>query len=279
MKLDGRNLNSELLAGFRQWFGCYAHSFLDGDSERDRNIILKEEHTYRVCDEIKFIGRDLGLDEAELVFAEILALFHDVGRFEQYRRYKTFVDRDSVNHAQLGVEILKSEHVLERLTGPERNLVLSAIAWHNRADLPEDAEDTLLFFARLLRDADKLDIWKVVTTYYSRHASGSNPALELDLPDTPGISDGVYQDLMAGHIVYTQHLGNLNDFKMLQMGWVFDLNFTAACRRLEQKGYLEKIRQVLPEDERVSEVYERIVRYLRKRIDDQVSGAGNCVGA
>ena len=39
--------------------------------------------------------------------AEAVALLHDVGRFEQYKRYGTFNDRKSVNHAALGVEIMK----------------------------------------------------------------------------------------------------------------------------------------------------------------------------
>jgi response regulator RpfG family c-di-GMP phosphodiesterase len=83
------------LTEIKNWFTQYVRLFKNGDETDQRNIILKEDHTFRVCNEILNIGKKLGLNDDELRLAEIIALLHDVGRFEQYTVYKTFSDRQS----------------------------------------------------------------------------------------------------------------------------------------------------------------------------------------
>ena len=56
-----------------------------------------------------------------------------------------------------------------------------------------------MFYPKLIRDADKLDIWKVVTNYYNDKKGGKNKALELDLPESQGFSERVIQDLINQH--------------------------------------------------------------------------------
>ena len=60
--------------------------------------MLKEKHSLRVCNEILNIGKNHNLTDNNLRLAEAMALFHDIGRFEQYTRYQTFVDKKSENH-------------------------------------------------------------------------------------------------------------------------------------------------------------------------------------
>jgi hypothetical protein len=102
---------------------------------------------------------------------------HDTGRFEQYARYKTFVDSQSVDHAVLGVGILEKNEILCSLDEPTQDFILRTIRYHNRAILPREETETCLFFTKLLRDADKLDILKVVTDYYSQQNGNRNGAL------------------------------------------------------------------------------------------------------
>ena len=121
------------------------------------------------------------------------------------------------------------------------------------------------FFTKLLRDADKLDIWRVVTDYYHQNNGERNEAIEIGLPDTPGISRDVYQDLVGGRIVDFTHLKNLNDFKLLQLGWIYDINFIPTFQCIQKKGYLEKIHDVLPKSEEVEEVFSATQSYLDKQ--------------
>jgi len=244
------------------WFSIYLTTFKSDNSELQQNIKLKEDHTRRVVQEILNIGKALELNRDELNLAEVIALLHDIGRFEQYARYSTFVDRKSEDHAKLGVRILKEDDVLKEFNESIQSLIFRTILYHNRAKLPENETETCLFFTKLLRDADKLDIWKVVTDYYHQKNGKRNGAIELDLPDTPEFSEEVYQDLMNKRIVNIKHVKNLNDFKLLQIGWIFDINFDITRQAIKSRHYLELIRDVLPKSEKIELIFENISKVV-----------------
>jgi putative nucleotidyltransferase with HDIG domain len=259
-------IKKETVSSFKTWFDDYAKSFYSGIPEDQRNIELKEAHTRRVCGEILDIGNTLGLDDEDLHLAEVMALFHDIGRFEQYSHYGTFSDLRSVDHAILGVKVLRKTGVLEMLDHSTADLILRCIAYHNRAFLPEDESARCLFFARLLRDADKLDILRVVTDYYQRKSGDRNGAIELGLPDTLDISPEIYESLLAKEIVKTEYLKTLNDFKLLQMGWVFDVNFSRTFQLIHERHYIELIRDALPRSKTISEIYFTVRSYLEEHV-------------
>ena len=258
-------MNAGKLPDLKAWFADYVAAFKTGKADFDRNIILKEEHTKRVCQEIRFIGENLGMEGNDLLLAEVMALFHDIGRFEQYARYRTFVDRISVDHAEFGVGILRRKHVLDELAEDERELILRAILYHNRRDLPEDETDTCLHFSRMLRDADKLDIWNVLADYY-RNGRDEDSVLVQNFPDTPGISEAIYRELAGGRLANYADVRNLNDYKLLQAGWIYDINFTPSFRRIYERGYLETIRAALPQSDQVNEIFTAAQSYLKDRI-------------
>jgi hypothetical protein len=159
---------------------------------------------------------------------------------------------------------LKRHEVLKGFDDSTERLILRTIECHNRASLPPEEEEPCLFFMKLLRDADKLDIWRVVTDYYHREDGRRNKTIELDLPDTPGISRTVYQDLVHKRIVNANHIKNLNDFKLLQIGWIFDINFDPTLYCIKSRRYLECIRDVLPETDEIRKIFDVIQRYLNR---------------
>ena len=252
---------------FKNWFYFYVMSFASDDPDVRKNITLKHQHTKRVCREAVDIGLDLGLDESDLCIAELTALFHDVGRFEQYIRYRTYSDKKSVNHAAFGVEILRKNEVLARLDGSLQEFILKVISFHNRASLDEDEDKRCLFFSRLLRDADKMDIWWTLTEYYRQKAAGeTNETIELDLPDTPGISRVIYENLIHGEIILFDSMKNLNDFKLFQVGWVYDINFLPTLRRLKERGYLAMLQKALPETDDVRQIFMAVNSYVDNKL-------------
>lgn len=255
----------DILPGLKAWFSDYVEKFRSGDPDDRRNIELKVDHTRRVCEEILDVGESLGMKDEDLCLAEITALFHDIGRFEQYARYGTYRDLVSEDHAVLGVRVLRENHVLERLEPPTHDLILRTVSYHNRAVLPEDETERCLIFSKLLRDADKLDIWRVVTDYYTQKNGTRNETIELDLPDTPDISETVHEDLMSGRIVRVGCLRTLNDFKLLQLGWIFDVNFPRTFQLVRERAYLKIIRDTLPTSAKVSEIFSKVQSYLEKR--------------
>ncbi len=256
----------EMVKECRDWFDNYVRSFRTEDREFQQNIDMKEKHTLRVCDEIRHLGEELGLDNGDLYLSEILALFHDIGRFEQYARYRTFVDRDSEDHAALGVKILAENDVLAGFDDRSQSLILRSISYHNRATLPREETSECLFFTKLLRDADKLDIWKVVIDYYRRKDRKRNVAIELGLPDTPGISEKVYKALMNEEIVEAGHLNTLNDFKLLQIGWIYSINFPPTFNLIKERRYLEIIRDHLPRTEQIDSIFSVVQNRLTRSL-------------
>lgn len=254
------------LQDIESWFEHYVSRFKSSDPTYTQNIELKKDHTYRVCQEIIRLGKSLHLSPQDLNLAKTMALLHDVGRFEQYDRYRTFDDHKSENHAQLSLKVINQEGVLKEIDTPTRKLIVCAISYHNRAALPSGETERCLFFAKLLRDADKLDILYVVTEYYQNQEKHANQSLELELPDTPQISDEVYNDLLSEKIVDAKHVQNLNDFKLLQMAWVYDFNFPLTYKLVKQRKYLEKIRDALSPSPRVKEIYTFVKSCLDQNI-------------
>ena len=247
----------------KRWFTGFVRKYESGDADLRRNMILKEEHTLRVCREAAMISRQLGLSDSDSRLAYVIALTHDVGRFEQYSRYRTFADPKSENHARLSLRILRRHRVFDDLDEETRTIIRRAILYHNRPHVPERNSARVLFFSRLLRDADKLDIWKVVLDYYTAPESRKNHAVSIGIPDLPGVTPGVLADLRAHRIVNSKNIRTLTDFKLLQMGWVFDLNYQPTFKAVHRRRYVEKLREVLPAGEEIEEVYRVVSSYLR----------------
>ena len=242
---------------FKDWFTRYTRSFLIGDARSDGPILLKRDHTRRVCENMRMLGKSEGLSGQAMLAAETAALFHDVGRFRQYREYGTFRDGESTNHARLGLEILGRRRVLAGCSPEEKRAIAGAIACHNAFAVPASANGSRRKLMLLLRDADKLDIWRVMTEYYQSPAAGRDPTIELDLPETGVCSAGALEALDRGQMVRIQDLKGLDDFKLLQIGWVYDLNFTRSVCALRERGFIEASAQTLPRTPQVDEVVRR----------------------
>ena len=258
--------NSVDNAFFHSWFRKYVKGFYSDDPKIQENIRLKEEHTLRVCKEILWLGKALHLDKNALRLADTIALFHDIGRFEQFRTYGTFNDRVSENHATLGLKVLEETNVLSRLTKTQRSIAYKAIGYHNVRKLPDSASETpdCLLYSKLVRDADKLDIWRVVTNYYGRRHKHRNPALELELPDTPEYSYCFVEDILNNRVSNSHELKTFNDMKLLQLGWIFDINFTQTFIQIQQRRIIEKIIADLPDTEDIRKIQNHLKEYLNE---------------
>lgn len=253
------------LESLKKGFADYAESFKKGDREFDRHIDLKIIHTYKVCDCIREIGKSLELSEDDMNIAETIALFHDSGRFEQYRKYGTFNDANSENHGVLAVKVMKKEKFLDGLDEKISKLILFAVGSHNALDLPSDESEEYIFFSKLIRDADKLDIYRVVTEFYEEMEENPSSAVILDLSVDGEISEWIYEELMARRKISMRKLKTLNDFKMLQIGWIFDINFPRTLELVRERGCIDAIFSKLPKNKEVLRVYECVSQYLDEK--------------
>lgn len=161
----------------RRAFAAYVAPY---DPQNPR-ISLKIAHTYRVASLADRIARSLGMDEHDVDLAWACGLLHDIGRFEQVRRWNTFSDAHSTSHARLGIEVLwgprerlgvplspggpvsATPRIRDFLLAPDDDeLVRTAIALHSDFRLPDNLDERTRAFANKLRDADKVDILRTV---------------------------------------------------------------------------------------------------------------------
>ncbi len=259
-------MNTTDLAQFRTWFDEHVATYHEPEARHQENILLKEAHTRRVCEAMERITGALGLPPEDRMLAYTAALFHDLGRFPQYRRYRTFRDPDSANHAKLALWELNRYRVLHRLSRDERFLVSRAIIFHNRISLPSSLDDRTRTFSQMLRDADKVDIWKVMTDHFLRTDGHVNPTMELGLDRTPGVRDEVYRSVLAERIPNYVDLKTVDEFKVLLMSWVFDLNFRPTFEMVAERRYIEILVDLLPETPLLRETAEFIGGHVARQL-------------
>jgi len=261
-------MEQKQLEKFRAWFDDYVAGFYSDNEFVNDHLKLKEEHSRRVCQEMQYLVGELGLAENQRRIAEAIALFHDIGRFKQFVKYRTFSDVHTVNHSVLGLEVLREAKVLEQIETREKELVEKSIECHGLKELPSDLDGQCLLFAKLIRDADKLDVFYVATEYYKHYKNKQEKyLLGLEVPDEPGYSPEHVQAVLHGRQINYSELRTLNDMKLLQLGWVYDVNFTATLKRIKQRRFLESLIEILPKTEDMQLVKESILSYVDFRIE------------
>jgi len=253
------------LAPLRAWFASYCDSFRSPDADLQRNFDLKQLHTHNVCEAALLIAK--GGDPRRLLLAEVAALCHDLGRFPQFRDFRTFKDSASLNHAHLSARILKQTGLLSFLPEEERDCVLVAVRLHNAFEVPRGLAPGTEDLLRVVRDADKLDIWRVFIDYFHAPQDERASGAGLGFPDLPVCSPEVLEAVRAGRMVQLSTMKSLNDFKLLQLSWLYDINFPSTLRLIRERGVLERLAATLPRDEAVLDVLARMRDYLERRLD------------
>lgn len=205
----------------------------------DEKIRLKVEHTYRVALLCERIACSLSLTEEEIAVAWTLGMLHDVGRFEQLRRFGTFSDADSIDHAHFGATLLFAEgRIRDYLPGEKWDEVLQvAIYYHSAYRLPENLEERTALFCKIIRDGDKIDILKVtcdiplesiydVSSHELYHAT---------------ITPAVMEAFLEHHAILRSLKKTPLDNVVGHIALVFELEFPESYRLVQEQGYLDKL--------------------------------------
>jgi hypothetical protein len=251
------------LDNFRRWFDSYSSRFFRDDEFVNAHLRTKQEHTAQTCREILVLAEQLALDEHQKQIAEMVALFHDVGRFPQFAEYRTFNDGKSVDHARLSIEVLRREGILDVLRREDRQWVETAVEQHNRKALPAPLTGQALLFAKLIRDADKLDIFRqIAESYDERQKSPMRQRLEIEFPDEPRCSPAVVEAILKEEVVDYGALRTLSDMRLCQLAWVYDLNFGVSLTRLCERGFPQQILSHLPATPETDRVRDKVSAYL-----------------
>ncbi|MDO4663600.1 MAG: HD domain-containing protein [Erysipelotrichaceae bacterium] len=203
----------------------------------DPKIALKIEHTGYVVQAADQIAQSLALDSTQQLLVHAAALFHDIGRFEQVRRYHTFFDAKSVDHAALGASILKEEKILEEdFSSEQQAQIIEAVRVHSMLSIPAEHKDWQKTLDQIVRDADKIDIFRVAATQDPIDTSGQ----PLEAVHNATITPIVYESIMQEKSVLRSDRKTALDMWVSFLGFVFDLNFPKSAQLILEAGYWNK---------------------------------------
>lgn len=250
------------LSRFREFFARYVDGFLTRDPDFDENIEIKRGHSLNVAGHAAMIADSLALPPDLDRACRLAGLLHDLGRFEQYRDWRTFDDRASVDHGRLGSLVLGRARVLAGEPARVRRLTRAAVLLHNRRRLPAAVPADHLLVTRVVRDADKLDIFRVMAAHLAP-GRALNPVVTLGLRDDPGAwSEAVAAAVRGRRLAEYAQMEYVNDFKLLLLSWVYDLNFPAARRFLAGSGLIQNLAAQLPAAPEVAELVKQAMADL-----------------
>jgi putative nucleotidyltransferase with HDIG domain len=251
-------------------FDEYIDSFSGLSMEQQTNFAIKKDHSLRVAEIATWLADKLKLTEVEKSLAFAIGLFHDIGRFKQLVEFDTFNDAKSVDHADYSVQVLKEGSFLEGLSEKQIEMLLTAIEFHNKREIPKTLTEEGLLFAKIIRDADKLDIFKVITDYYANSKATPNHTLTWEMPKGNSISTGVAKQILSGILVSKDKIENEMDIKIMQLSWVYDINFKATFEAIVQKRFLEKIYNSMSKNDQVIEIYRKVKVYTENELNQVV---------
>lgn len=250
------------IAEHEAWFFDYARRERALETGDAGPIDLKIRHSREVLATARAIVAESGMEPAQRRACLLAALYHDVARFEQYRRFRTFRDRESCNHGLAGVRILKRERRLDNEPAALRRRVLAAVGLHNRFALPPRLPADIAQVTHVVRDADKLDILRVMHENLCGPAP-YHPTVVLGLPDDPAlVSETVLRAARGQRVASYSDLTSVNDLRVLLGTWLFDMHFAASRRLFAAAGHARRLLERLPEDENYGDVRKTLLESL-----------------
>ena len=226
------------------------------------HIDLKRDHSLRVhALATRIVSRE-GLVPPVLHLAA--ALLHDVGRFPQYERFRTYRDDESVDHGEEGARFLKESDFLADFSPLERDAVIEAVRLHNKRTLPEDMDPLVRSICEAVRDADKLDIVPVVLSRMMPDGPRDG-IITLGLEDESGAwTESVADAVEAGESPAYTDMRYVNDFKLLLASWGPMLVHGASRDIYAGRGYLDTLFALLPQTARFGELRAGLSRRLTR---------------
>lgn len=266
---------------YKTWFLNYVKNY--GNYPE---IILKRDHSLRVAENMKEVFSEWNVDDEYISLANFIGLYHDIGRFEQWKNYNTFVDGVSIDHASLGTNILlKLDIVNESLPEwPFFLTILNAVYYHNKYSLPEklNIKDESIFhklnnfdiysdyidkepainslYAMAIRDADKIDILK-------QYLLSDNLISYSDEP----VSQKVANDFINNKLILIKDRKSKNDSILLRLAFINDINLVDFLKQIRDESIIEQMNEVYPNKDLVQIYFD----HAKERLDELIENNNN----
>lgn len=273
--------------------------YTDRYDSTNPKIKLKIDHTYRVADLCEQIAQSLELSAAEVDLAWLSGMLHDVGRFEQLRRYNTFSDAQSIDHARFAVELLYDEGLIadyvpeisttelvsdartwrsmggvnEFPTAQSEDMPLSdilqtlriAIGEHSAYRIQKGLDERTRMFCQILRDADKVDIFRVICDTPMEEVYGFQTKDILCSAITPEVMQAFYEH----HAVLRKLKKCPADYIVAHGSLTFELVYPESLRIAKEQGYLKQMMSFQSENPDTAEIFEDLRKDLNGYLEER----------
>lgn len=234
-----------------------------------KKIKMKITHIERVSRIAKKLAEDLNLCQEDIELAELIGLLHDIGRFEQIRVYNTFLDRDSINHAEYGIKVLFEDGLIRKFLEDDKydKIIKLAILNHNKIEIQDGLSDREKLHAKIIRDADKMDIFYALTI-----ADKKEVWYKEDLSEEK-ISDETYKDFIENKLISYNKVKTGVDLLAIHFTYIFNLYFKQSIKIIYDNNYLDKLYNRFSFNdkqtkERMEEIYNMTKKYIEEKKDD-----------
>lgn len=202
------------------------------------SIKLKIRHTYEVVKKSEYIATGLKLDKENIELAKVIALLHDIGRFEQIKDFNDFNDKQ-IEHAEFGVKVLFGENLIAKFIEDRKydNIINKAIYNHNKFKIEDNLSDIELLHCKIIRDADKLDNFRV--KQYDKLEDMFPKIYNKETINYEKISEKVYEDFMKHKCIRLEDRKTIIDYWICVIAFIFDLNFDISLNYVKENNYID----------------------------------------
>ena len=225
----------------------------------DPDINYKYHHSYRVMNVMELLATKLNMSKKDIYLAKVIGLLHDIGRFEQDKLYNSFKD-GKFDHGNYGLTVLKETNFLNKINidKSDYEVVYKAIDNHNQFKINDGLTERELLFAKLIRDADKLDIL---------YALGNIEIKEILKQDNSEISKELEKDFFNNKIGNIKDSKSSNDGLVVTFCYIYDINFKETYQIIYENNYYEKIYERINRKDIFEKYLNHTNKYIKERID------------
>lgn len=222
----------------------------------------KYKHSYRVMENIKNITNEMNLSQQEKYIAEIIGLYHDIGRFEQDKKYNSFNDEKTFDHGDYGAKVLIENGLIKKLKIEEKyyGVIAKAVKNHNKLNIEPDLTEEELFYSKLIRDADKIDILYAM-------GQGLMPEKGFDYNDDSfSISKEVTDEFLKQHIIKRSMKKTNSEKALSYLALVFDINFKESAELIIERHIIDNFYSIQHNKENYKKYIDIAEEHLKEMI-------------
>lgn len=225
-------------------------------------IRLKAEHTYRVAQLCDQIARSIDLPDEDVDLVWLMGMLHDLGRFEQWTRFKTFQDGSSIDHAKLSASLLFEDGLIRDYIEEATydSLIELVVKTHSAYRLPEELSERELMFCNIVRDADKIDILKVNIDFSMEEIYSCTSEDLQNSAITKEVLDCVEQRTAVLRTLKKTTVDNVVGHICL----AFELVYPYSRQTLVQQGYIDRFLSFQSKNEKTRQDFIYINECMKK---------------